>query len=110
MKDIRVDIEKLQSKINTYNEKMHNARQEQHALQEEQFKLRSDMQTVKELKDKQDALYSKEISLGTLVNELREQASVAESNLNSEIAKLEKMKVWFFLFLYESTKGWFEVL
>ncbi|XP_017790933.1 PREDICTED: DNA repair protein RAD50 [Habropoda laboriosa] len=92
LKNIRDDLEKLQSRLNTHNEKIHNARQEQNALHEEQLKIRTGMQKLKELKDRQEALYSKEISLGKLVNTLRQKVTAAESELNSKIDKLERKK------------------
>ncbi|CAK9806143.1 DNA repair protein RAD50 [Anthophora plagiata] len=92
LKNTRDSIEKLQSSLNTHNERMHNARQEQNTLHEEQLKIKAGMQKLKELKDKQELLYSKEISLGKLINTLREKVATAESELNSKIDILERKK------------------
>ncbi|XP_053973732.1 DNA repair protein RAD50 [Hylaeus volcanicus] len=92
VKNIRDDIETLQSKINAYNEKMHNAREEQNTLHEELLKIRSGMQKLKQLKDQQEALFTKEVSLGESVDILRRNVTAAKTELNAGIDKLEKKK------------------
>ncbi|XP_031845341.1 DNA repair protein rad50 [Nomia melanderi] len=92
LKSIRDDIENLQSSINSQNEKVHNAREELNALLEEQFKVRSNIQKLNQLKEKQENLFSKEISLGKSVEALRQKSTTAECNLNSALEKLEKKR------------------
>lgn len=92
LKNIRGDIENLQSSINTHNEKIHNAREELNALQEEQLKIRSNIQKLNQLKEKQENLFAKEISLGKSVDNLRQTSVTAKTNLNSALAKLEKKR------------------
>ncbi|XP_068976510.1 DNA repair protein RAD50.L isoform X1 [Bombus flavifrons] len=92
LKNIRDNIEELQSKINMHNEKLNNARQEQNTLQEEKLRIQSDIQKVKELKEKQETLYSKEISLWKSINMLKKQVTIAETELNSELEKLEEKR------------------
>lgn len=93
LKGIRNDIENIQSTINIQNDKMHNAREEQNALHEEQLRIRSDVQKLKQLREKLEELYSREIAVGKVVKELREKAFTAESELQLGIDKLEKKKV-----------------
>lgn len=78
------------------NERLNNARQEQNTLQEEQLKIQSDIQKVKELKERQETLYMKEISFGKSINMLKKEIKTAEMELNSKIEKLEEQKVYFF--------------
>lgn len=92
LKSIRDDIESSQSAINKHNEQMQNAREEQNTLHEELLQIRSGMQKLKQLKDQQEALFLKEISLGESVNILRQKVTVAKTELNSGIDKLEKKK------------------
>ncbi|KZC06068.1 PREDICTED: DNA repair protein RAD50 [Dufourea novaeangliae] len=91
-KTIRDDIENLQSAINAHNEKTHNAREELNALHEEQLRIRSGVEKLKQLKEKQETLFLKEVSLGKSVDALKQKVIAAESNLNSGIEKLEKKK------------------
>lgn len=95
LKKIRENIERLQFEINMYNEKLHNNQQEQNTLHKEQLKIQSDMQKLKELKDNQEILYLKEISLGKSIDTLREKITLSETELNSGFDKLEKKKVIF---------------
>ncbi|XP_076766365.1 DNA repair protein rad50 isoform X2 [Xylocopa sonorina] len=90
--NIRDDIENLQTKMNVHNEQTHNARQEYNALHEQQLKIQTDLQTLKELKDRQKVLYSKEISLGELVRTLKKKVTESEAELNSGIKQLEIKK------------------
>nr|XP_003704846.1 PREDICTED: DNA repair protein RAD50 [Megachile rotundata] len=92
LKNTSNEIEILQSKINTHNEKINNAREEQNKLHEEKLKIESNMQNLKQLKDQQESLYSKEISLGSLLDSLRQKMTSAESELNEAVDKLEKKK------------------
>ena len=92
LKGIRTDIENMQSAINIQNDKMHNAREEQNALHEEQLRIRSDVQRLKQLRDNQQELYSREVAVGKVVNELREKAITAEGELQLGIDKLTKKK------------------
>nr|XP_033326121.1 DNA repair protein RAD50-like [Megalopta genalis] len=92
LKTIRRDIENLQSSINTQNEKLYNAREELNALHEEQLKIRAGVQEVKQLQEKLETLYSKEVLLGKLVDDLKQKCTVAEGNLTLGIEKLEKKK------------------
>ncbi|XP_076238617.1 DNA repair protein rad50 [Calliopsis andreniformis] len=92
LKNIRDDIEKLQSTINVHNDKMNTAREEQNSLHEEQLRIRSDVQKLKQLKEKQDEFFTKEISLGKVVDVLREKVMTAESELKSGMSRLEKKK------------------
>lgn len=95
LKKIRENIERLQSEINMHNEKLHNAQQEENILHKEQLKIQLDMQKLKELKDNQEILYLKEISLGKSIDTLREEVTLSETELNSGLDKLEKKKVYF---------------
>ncbi|XP_076644408.1 DNA repair protein rad50 [Halictus rubicundus] len=92
IKTIRQDIENLQSSINSQNETMHNAREELNTLHEEQLKIRSGMQELKQLQEKQETLFSKEVSLGKMVDDLRQKSTVADGDLSSGIEKLGKTK------------------
>ncbi|XP_076276381.1 DNA repair protein rad50 [Lasioglossum baleicum] len=92
IKTIRQDIENLQSSINSQNERMHNAREELNALHEEQLKIRSGVQELKQLQEKQEELFSKEVSLGKIVDDLRQKTAVADGDLNSGIEKLKEKK------------------
>lgn len=100
LKSIRDDIESSQSAINKHNEQMQNAREEQNTLHEELLQIRSGMQKLKQLKDQQEALFLKEISLGESVNILRQKVTVAKTELNSGIDKLEKKKVYIVLLYF----------
>ncbi|XP_016919261.1 DNA repair protein RAD50 isoform X1 [Apis cerana] len=92
LKKIRENIERLQFEINMHNEKLHNSQQEQNTLHKEQLKIQLDMQKLKELKDNQEILYLKEISLGKSIDTLREKVTLSETELNSGFNKLEKKK------------------
>ncbi|XP_076621911.1 DNA repair protein rad50 isoform X1 [Colletes latitarsis] len=92
LKKIRDDIENLQSAINTHNEKMHNAREEQNVLQGELLKIRTNIQQLKQLRDQQETLFSKEISLGKLVDTLRQKMTAAKNKLNLGLERLDKKK------------------
>lgn len=92
IKVIRQEIENLQFSINLQNEKVHNAREELNELHEEQLKIRSGVQELKQLQERQETLFTKEVSLGKVVDDLRQKTSVADTNLNSGIEKLKKRK------------------
>lgn len=64
-------------------------------LHEEQLKIQSDMQKLKHLKDKQNDLYTREITVGEMVEKLRKDSAYAETQLHSTSQQLEKIKVCF---------------
>ncbi|XP_034187721.1 DNA repair protein rad50 [Osmia lignaria lignaria] len=92
LKNLSKEIETLQTKINTHGEKINNAREEQNTLHAEKLKIESNMQKLKQLKDKREELFSKEISLGSLLDQLRKKVAAAESELNAAVHELEKSK------------------
>lgn len=51
------------------------------------------MQKLKHLKDKQEDLYTREVTVGEKVEKLREDLANAENQLDSGAQQLEKMKV-----------------
>lgn len=92
-KETRNHIEALQLKLNKHNERLHEARETYNELHEEQLKIQSDMQKLKHLKDKQEDLYTREVTVGETVEKLRENLANAETQLDSETEKLEKIKL-----------------
>lgn len=93
LKEIRNHVEALQLKLNKHNERLHNARATYNELHEEQLKIQSDMQKLKHLKDKQEDLFTREVSVGETVEKLREDLANAEGQLDSGTQQLEKIKV-----------------
>ncbi|KAG7189859.1 hypothetical protein KM043_017509 [Ampulex compressa] len=92
LKDIRNEIETLQTKINTHNEKLQDARSAYNVLHETQLKILANTQKLKQLKDKQNELYSREVSLGESVKVLKQRLNVAENELDAGVHQLEKRK------------------
>lgn len=97
-KETRSHIEALQLKLNKHNEKLQDARATYNELHEEKLQISSDMQKLKHLKEKQDDLYMREVSVGEVVEKLRKDLVDAEDQLHSSTRALEKVKVSFFFF------------
>lgn len=95
LKETRNHIDALHLKLNKHNERLQDARAMYNELHEEQLKIHSDMQKLKHLKDKQDDLYTREITVGEKVEKLRKDLAHAETLLDSKSRQLEKTKVCF---------------
>lgn len=87
-------IEALQDKLNKHNERLQDARATYNELHEQQLQIHSDMQKLKHLKEKQEELYTREVSVGETVEKLRKDLTDAEDQLNSGTQLLEKTKVY----------------
>ncbi|XP_011638755.1 DNA repair protein RAD50 [Pogonomyrmex barbatus] len=92
LREIRNNIDALQLKLGKHNERLQDARAMYNGLHEEQLKIHSDMQKLKHLKDKQEDLYTREITVGETVEKLRKDLTDAETQLDSGIQRLEKIK------------------
>ncbi|XP_024893942.1 DNA repair protein RAD50 [Temnothorax curvispinosus] len=92
LKEIRNNIDALQIKLSKHTERLQDARATYNGLHEEQLKIHSDMQKLKHLKDKQDDLYAREITVGETVEKLRKDLAHAETQLDSRSRQLEKTK------------------
>jgi len=95
LRETRNHIDALQLKLSKHNERLQDARAMYNELHEEQLKIHSDMQKLKHLKDKQGDLYTREITVGEMVEKLRTDLTHAETQLNSKSRELEKTKVCF---------------
>lgn len=82
----------LQTKLNTFNEKLQEAREERNTLFGEQLKIQSDMQKLKQLKEKMTELTSRQVTLAESVQPLRDKLSSEESKLETAITELDILK------------------
>lgn len=94
-KETRNLIDALQQKLNRHNEKLQDARAKYNELHEDQLQIQSDLQKLKHLKEKQEDLYTREVSVGETVEKLRKDLADAEDQLNSAVRLLEETKVCF---------------
>ncbi|KAL0115846.1 hypothetical protein PUN28_011015 [Cardiocondyla obscurior] len=92
LKETRNHIDALQLKLTKHNDRLQDARSMYNELHEEQLKIHSDMQKLKHLKDKKDELYTREVTVGEAVEKLRKDLVHAETELDSGIRQLEKIK------------------
>lgn len=92
LKKSRDQIEHLQTKLNTFNEKLQHAREERNILFEEQLRIQSDMQRLKELRDKQTELYSRQVTLIESVQKLQDRFSSEDSKLETAVCQLDLLK------------------
>ncbi|XP_047370833.1 DNA repair protein RAD50 [Vespa velutina] len=92
LKKSRDQIQYLQTKLNTFNEKLQHAREERNILFEEQLKIQSDMQRLKELRDKQTELYSRQVMLIESVQKLQDRFSSEDSKLETAVCQLDLLK------------------
>ncbi|XP_012276863.1 DNA repair protein RAD50 [Orussus abietinus] len=92
LRDYQESLETLRNSLNSHNEKLHRAREAKNTLKEEQLRIQSDMQKLKQLRDKQEELYTREISLGEMIQELKQKLVIANEKLETAVRHLEKSK------------------
>lgn len=93
MKKSRDQIQHLQTEVNTFNEKLQHAREQRNILFGEQLKIQSDMQRLKELRDKQTELHSRRVTLIESVQKLQDKFLTEDSKLETAVRQLDLLKV-----------------
>lgn len=76
---------------------MQHAREERNILFEEQLRIQSDMQRLKELRDKQTELYSRQVTLIESVQKLQDRFSSEDSKLETAVCQLDLLKVCIYI-------------
>nr|XP_012218827.1 PREDICTED: DNA repair protein RAD50-like [Linepithema humile] len=92
LRQSRNDIDVLQLELSRHNERMHDARAAYLDLREEQLKMQEDMQKIKHLKDKQEDLVTRQVSMRETVAMLRKDLASAQDQLDFGTQRLEKTK------------------
>ena len=93
MREIRDQIETMQTALNSHCEKLEKAKEQRLTLQEEKLRLSSNLQKLQQFHDKAQELSTKKEGLVKMIQDLRHKLVSAEDELETAIQNMDKMKV-----------------
>ncbi|KAK2581137.1 hypothetical protein KPH14_007949 [Odynerus spinipes] len=85
-------IQHLQTKLNTFLDKLQRAREERNALFEEQLKIQPNIQKLKQLTEKQTELSSRQVALIESVQPLQDRLLEEDNKLKTAVHQLDALK------------------